>query len=334
VPAAPAPPTQREAAAPNAPARSNRLFRRGAAVALLALAVLAAAAVRNRTVKANDPGEFAKTRETGSVPGVIVNAPQPVRILAGSTVDHLTDRSGAEWFGDRYFSGGYQDSLRFGDQERSVRHPFILGAPEQTPFHSFRAGHFSYRIPMPAGVYELRLYFSEVVLGLTDSGDGAENQRVFDVLLNGRPLLTYFDIFSEAGAANTAAIRVFENVSPAPDGFLTLEFRPIREVAWLNAIELIPNSTARPEPLRIVPRSADYLDRTGPVVAKRPLLPGWQERIGRDQPQGNFRSGTVRLATIRPLLLPAAGSAGKIPVTPAFRGDLFWPGQSRPRRHR
>jgi hypothetical protein len=190
---------------------------------------------------------------------------RPVRILAGSTAERSVDRFGTDWGGDRYFIGGHQDSLWFGNQERSVRHPIIAGAADQTPFRNFRAGDFSYRIPLAPGAYELRLYFAEVVLRMTDSGDGAENQRVFDVFMNGAPLLSLFDIFSDAGGADMADIRVFENVSPDATGFLNLDFRSVREAAWLNAIELIPNDTSRAFPLRIVAKDANYTDRKGQI---------------------------------------------------------------------
>jgi hypothetical protein len=191
--------------------------------------------------------------------------PRSVRILAGSTVERSLDRFGTEWGGDRYFTGGHQNSVWFGNQERSVRHPIISGAPDQTPFRNFRAGDFSYQIPLAPGKYELRLYFAEVVFRMADSGDGAENERVFDVNMNGSPLLSLFDIFSDAGGADTADIKVFENVSPDQKGFLNLDFRSIREAAWLNAIELIPNDSGRAFPLRIVAKDANYTDRKGQI---------------------------------------------------------------------
>ena len=210
--------------------------------------------------------------QSGEIPKIAAKAagaplagalPQPVRILAGSRTERSVDRFGTEWMGDRYFTGGDQNVVRFGSQERAVRHPTILGAPDQTLFRSFRAGDFSYQIPLPPGKYEMRLYFSEVVLTMGDYGEGAENQRVFDVNLNGRPLLPFFDIFSDAGGADTADIRIFENVSPESDGFLRLAFRPVREMAWLNAIELIPNPTGKALPLRIVAHNTNYTDRNG-----------------------------------------------------------------------
>lgn len=218
----------------------------------------------------------------------ILETSPAVRILAGSSADRVVDRSGAVWRSDRYFSGGYQDSLRFGNQVRSVTHPFIRGAPDQTPYRSFRAGSFSYRIPLAPGKYELRLYFSEVVFGLDPTGEGADNQRLFDVTLNGAPLLALFDIFRDAGAANTAAIRVFENVSPAADGYVTLDFRPVREAAWLNAIELIPNPGGHPPPLRIVAQDNNFIDRAGQVWASDRYYVG-----GRSTSDGKVPSGTT-----------------------------------------
>jgi hypothetical protein len=197
-----------------------------------------------------------------AVPSHATGLAGPIRILVGSTVEKSIDRFGVEWMGDRYYTGG-DNKLHFGSQERNVPRTIIRRAPDQTPFRTFRYGNFSYRIPLAPGKYELRLYFAEIVLRQTDSGDGVENRRVFDVLLNNSPLLPFFDIAADAGGVDTSDIRVFENVSPANDGFLHLEFRPIREAAWLNAIEIIPNQTGRLAPIRVVAGNANYTDSDG-----------------------------------------------------------------------
>jgi Malectin domain len=197
----------------------------------------------------------------GSVP-LPMSSAAPIRILAGSTIERSIDRFGAEWVGDRYYTGG-DTTLHFGTQERSVLRTIIRWAPDQTPFRSFRYGNFSYRIPLAPGRYELRLYFAEIVFRQADSGDGVENKRVFDILLNNKPLLPFFDIAADAGGVDTADIRIFENVSPADDGFLHLEFRSIREAAWLNAIEILANQTGQAPPIRVVMRNANYTDSNG-----------------------------------------------------------------------
>jgi hypothetical protein len=195
-------------------------------------------------------------------PGASAGAPQPVRILAGSSTERSVDRFGVTWSSDRYFAGGEQNHWQFGGKEMGVPLRTIRYAPDQLYFRSFRFGTFSYRIPLPKGKYDLRLYFSEVIFLPTEFGDGVENRRIFDVLMNGQPLLSSFDIAADSGGANTADIRAFTNVSPI-DGYLTLDFRPILSGAWLNAIEVIPNDTGRPLPIRIFTRNANFTDHAG-----------------------------------------------------------------------
>ncbi len=187
---------------------------------------------------------------------------RPVRILAGSSTERSVDRFGAEWLGDRYFIGGEQNRWQFGGKEMGIPVRTIRWAPDQLYFRSFRFGNFSYRIPLPEGKYDLRLFFSEVIFLPTEFGDGVENRRIFDVLMNGRPLLSSFDIAADAGGASTADIRAFTDVSPV-NGFLTLEFHSILAGAWLNAIEIVPNNTGRPLPIRIVTRNANLTDHAG-----------------------------------------------------------------------
>jgi hypothetical protein len=222
----------------------------------------------------------------GAVPPRAPSYAGPIRILAGSTIEKSIDRFGGEWVGDRYYTGG-DTKLHFGTQERSLPRTIIRRAPDQTPFRSFRYGNFSYRIPLERGRYELRLYFAEVVFRQTDSGDGVENKRVFDILLNNRPLLPFFDIAADATGIDTADIRVFENVSPADDGFLHLEFRSIREAAWLNAIEIFPNQTGQALPIRVVTRNANYTDSNGNLWGIDRFFLG-----GRQDSEGATVSGT------------------------------------------
>jgi hypothetical protein len=194
-----------------------------------------------------------------------------VRILAGSSTERSVDRFGVEWAGDRYFAGGEQNHWQFGGKEMGVPVRTIRYAPDQLYFRSFRFGKFSYRIPLPEGKYDLRLYFSEVIFLPTEFGDGVENRRIFDVLMNGQILLSSFDIAADAGGANTADIRAFSNVSPV-NGYLTLDFQPILSGAWLNAIEVIPNNTGRPRPIRIFTRNANLTRSCRQSVGTRPLL--------------------------------------------------------------
>jgi hypothetical protein len=231
-----------------------------AATALIAATVLLTVVALTILIRDRRPPAtpVAATKPAGA-PRAAGAAPAPVRILAGSSAEKSVDRFGVEWLGDRYFVGGEQNHWQFGGKEMGVPVRMIRWAPDQLYFRSFRFGSFSYKIPLPEGKYDLKLYFSEVIFLPTEFGDGVENRRIFDVTMNGRPLLSSFDVAADAGGANTADIRAFTNVSPV-DGYLTLDFHSILAGAWLNAIEIVPNDTGRPLPIRIVTRNVNVTD--------------------------------------------------------------------------
>jgi len=103
----------------------------------------------------------------------------------------------------------------------------------------------------PPAVCTVRLHFAD-----PDNAD--EGKRVFDVHLDGKPLLTGFDIAKEAGAARKALIKEFRGI--VADGKLKFVFAPTvapaagaslpdSAVPLLNGIEiLVEPPTTDPEP--------------------------------------------------------------------------------------
>jgi hypothetical protein len=92
---------------------------------------------------------------------------------------------------------------------------------------------------LPPARYTVRLYFME-----PDSI--APGQRVFDVLLQGRPMLKDFDIVKAAGAANRGVVKEFKNVQLNPQ----LEVRLQKSAAStlgpvLSGVELILEAQSR-----------------------------------------------------------------------------------------
>jgi Malectin domain len=127
-----------------------------------------------------------------------------------------------------------------------------------------REGIFTYNIPLkPHQTYEMRLYFSEPEYRYHNeaAGDG-EAKRIFNVLANGNDLLDHFDIISDAGFASTT-IRAFENVQPAQDGKLHLQFVADKSEPLLNAIELLPAAANTIPPIRIHAGRSYYTDHAG-----------------------------------------------------------------------
>jgi hypothetical protein len=106
-------------------------------------------------------------------------------------------------------------------------------APEEV-YRSERYGDFAYTVPgLDAGAtYIVRLHFDEIWWD-------EPGLRVFDVLIDGEPVLAGFDILAEAGAMYQALVKEF--VATAGDGGeIRIEFRSVVENAKVNGIEIIP----------------------------------------------------------------------------------------------
>jgi hypothetical protein len=195
----------------------------------------------------------------GSASTIPSEPPQPVqtsddlRILAGATGRDYIDGLGRTWQSDRYFKGG--------GTFRDANHK-VFGTRDSSIYQSRREGDFAYDIPLKPGVYELRLHFAETLFGESNIAGGGESSRIFYLGLNGKPLVPELDVIGETGAS-AADIKVFKDISPAPDGYLHLKFSPITGSAFLNAIEITPGVAGKMRSIRIVARDRGYTDKNG-----------------------------------------------------------------------
>jgi len=228
-----------------------RLAVGGVALALLAGAILLKFGAR---LGAWVKGSPAAAPSAMAGPPVALGALESVRILCGYPKDKYIDRSGNVWLGDRYFSGG---------EASGQPQQFLTRAPDMTLYQTFRIGNFSYNIPLKPGNYELHLYFVETHYGPGTLSGGGETNRLFDVLLNGKPLLRIFDIIKDAGGNNTGDERVFKDVAPAADGYVHLGFQALIDSPILNAIALEPAPKGKINPLRILAQGNSYTDHAG-----------------------------------------------------------------------
>jgi hypothetical protein len=197
-------------------------------------------------------------------PVLAIDSPVPpalsseVLIMAGSSAKSYTDQLGHVWSGDRYYKGGEPWAV-------SYRH--ISRTDDPQLFLTSRQGRdFVYEIPLPPGLYELRLYFAETFYGGGNREGGGESSRIFDVIANGAPILTEFDPLSDAGGSNTADIRVFSGVSPAADGKLHLEFQSrwqLKSIASVNAIQIVRTGRRSMMPIRLVAADSAIEDQEG-----------------------------------------------------------------------
>jgi hypothetical protein len=183
-----------------------------------------------------------------------VSQESAIRILAGYTKEKYIDRAGQIWQSDRYYTGG---------QGASQTERFFLRTLDPTLFETYRFGDFAYNIPLPAGNYEMRLYFTETTFGPDTLSGGGETSRLFTVTLNGKPILSNFDVLSDADGEGVADVRVFKDVRPASDGYLHLRFERDISDPFVNAIEVMPAPAGKINPVRIVAENNSFTDHEG-----------------------------------------------------------------------
>jgi hypothetical protein len=176
-------------------------------------------------------------------PPAAADSPQDIRILAGVETGSYIDSFERTWQSDRYYSGG--------SVPQSPRIHAILGTRDLRMYQNRREGTFQYDIPLSPGTYQLKLYFAETVFGDNNVAGGGETSRIFDVAMNGKPLLAGFDVISDSGSG-VADVKVFKDVSPASDGKLHLAFSPETNPAFVNAIEILHAEPGKMLPIRIV----------------------------------------------------------------------------------
>ncbi len=189
--------------------------------------------------------------------GIPASAPaseEGIRIAAGFRAPKYVDSSGNTWLSDRYYLGG---NVVLSPVEKIHR------TNDVALFHSRREGDFRYDIPLTPGNYELHLLFAERVFGSGNLAGGGETSRLFHVFANGLPLVEQLDVINDASGSNTADERVFKGISPAPDGFLHLQFSPSKEKAFVNGIAVIPAPPGKISPIRILAGIASYRDSAG-----------------------------------------------------------------------
>jgi hypothetical protein len=167
----------------------------------------------------------------------------PIRILAGYEGERFMDADGTAWQGDRFFQAGDPESIN--------PRPISL-ARDPAIYQHRRRGTFGYNIPVAPGNYELRLHFADAFFGENNADGGGELSRLFDVKCNGVTLLDHFDLIEDAGGSNTADVKVFEGIRGDKDGLVHLKFISLRDVAFINALELLPTDSNFALPIRIV----------------------------------------------------------------------------------
>lgn len=132
------------------------------------------------------------------IPAVPHSAEKPIAIAA------VGGGAGA-FAADTNFTGGGTYTATAAMDTANVAHP----APVSV-YQAERWGSFACAVPhlTPLAPYQVRLHFAENTWT-------AAGQRVFNMLLNGKTVLTDFDVFAAAGGANKAVVKEFTTTADA-----------------------------------------------------------------------------------------------------------------------
>jgi hypothetical protein len=252
------PQTQPEAAAasaapetveiPASPPRSSKK----AAYLVAAVAVIAAVGVGALMLRTmgDTPARRGASSAGAATPGPTGEhaALSEVRLMSGYNGSDIIDSAGARWTSDRFFSGG--GALpNIGRVVMRTSRPFL--------YANLRNGEFAYNIPLQSDVYEMRLFF------VSAARVGEERLANFNVLLNGQPLLTSYDVYASTQSVNYADEVVFKDVSPDRDGFVKLWFVNVMDTPLLNALEIVPGIPGKLRPIRIITQPMSFVDHKG-----------------------------------------------------------------------
>jgi beta-galactosidase len=154
--------------------------------------------------------------------------PGVVRIKAGD-ISGYADSAGTRYGSDLYFEGGHPGAINPPDTPENKR--VTLPISDAPLFETYREGEFSYRIPVPEGRYRIELRFVE-------PHTAPNEDRSFDVLVNGEVKLTNLDVKAAAGGALKPITRQIEAV--AREGMLLVGFQPRHGQALVSALSITP----------------------------------------------------------------------------------------------
>ena len=139
------------------------------------------------------------------------------------------------WVEDEYYTGGQWAGYSGGTIDTSL----VPNPAPQYVYQTNRYGTFNYDIPglTPGSTYIVDLHFAETYWS-------SPGQRQFNVALNGKSVLTNFDIVGVAGAMRRAVVESFVTTADS-NGYIHLAFTPGNaDNPQINGIEIgVPCTT-------------------------------------------------------------------------------------------
>jgi hypothetical protein len=170
---------------------------------------------------------------TNSVGVRFINVPgNYLQRISGGNPANVTDCSANVWLRDTNYTLG---AFGYSGGSTGFVANAITGicAGAQTLYQrerfSTNSGGFSYQFDCPAGIYEITLLEAETYWN-------AAGKRQFNIFIQGRQVLTNFDIFANAGAMNLPLTLVFTN--SVTNSQLQILFTPVVDNARVSGLQV------------------------------------------------------------------------------------------------
>ncbi|RVT39497.1 beta-galactosidase [Sphingobium algorifonticola] len=144
----------------------------------------------------------------------------------------ITTSDGLRFGSDNFFSGGRASGLRLAGRTR-LAPSNVTGTPDPELYGSYRAGEFSYSLPLPDGLWTVTLHMFEPEIDAAKA-----SARAMTVQANGKQVLTGFNPASAAGGSLKAVTRSFP--VQARGGQVMLTFSGGEGGAVVSAISVQP----------------------------------------------------------------------------------------------
>ena len=155
-----------------------------------------------------------------------------LRVNAGDTAPY-TDKAGATWEPDKLYKKGGKYGFIDGDTIDRGSTMKIQGTNDPKIFQTERYNLSSFVAEVPNGKYTVKLLFAETYENIDTDGP-----RVFNVNIQGKPVLKDFDVQKEAGGVQKALIKEFKGVEVS-NGTLEVKFIALEQNPEINGIEVI-----------------------------------------------------------------------------------------------
>ena len=188
-------------------------------------------------------------------PNLFANAAIPfknINILLGSKRFYIDEKEHQLWMPDQAYKAGAwgwvggepykgtNNRITYGSDKN------ILGTDNDPVYQTQQVGIKQFKFDVPDGEYEIALHFAELVGGETKEAlaynldnnhkKEAEEQRIFDVSINGTPFMSKVNLAADFGY--TTAIKKTTRITVQNGKGISVDFNTIQEKPVLNAIQL------------------------------------------------------------------------------------------------